>query len=189
MAVEYEHLRTEDVLEQQQKFLNDQLERHTRNISKLKARKRRFILYRMVSLFLGIVLMLFGFIDLIVVESLDANFKNIIIFTLSELAAIPLLRYSFVVFRKMSIDQDIDDIAESIVHTQDNLTQLNEERLAILRGPEKQTKTVVRPGMLKENLIDADALLAIEDSKECPDCGKKTPLKASICRNCGHLFI
>ena len=189
MDVHNQHRKTREVIDEQERFLAEQVERYSRNLSLISARKRRLIVYRLVSLFSGIVLMLFGVIDLIVIRDPNAQFQNVIIFTISELLAIPLLRYSLVVFRKLSIDKDINDLAELIALTKEQLAQIRKERLIFMRGPEKERTTVAKPPLLNPDPVDAADPPSTEDSKECPDCGKTIPRKASICRSCGHLFI
>ena len=54
-------------------------------------------------------------------QSLEANINNILIFTLSEIIAIPVLRYGIVLFRKMPVEQELTAAAEQLIQTQDSL--------------------------------------------------------------------
>lgn len=188
MLSQQEGLKPEEVLDQQEKFLHEQLIMRRKNLARTKARKRRLILFRMLSLFSGVVLFLFGLIVMFFTNLADGNFNNILVFTLSELAAIPLLRYSWQVFHKLDLDQEISDSGELVVQTQDSLTQLNEERLKLIRSSARENKTVVRPGMIREDFIDAKALTADPVFKSCPKCAENVRAEASVCIYCGHKF-
>jgi hypothetical protein len=188
MLSKQEGLKPEDVLDQQEKFLNEQLIMRRKGHARTKARKRRLILFRMLSLFFGVVLFLFGFIVMFFTNLEDGNFNNILIFTLSELAAIPLLRYSWQVFRKLDLDQEISDSAELVIQTQDNLGQLREERLKLIRSSAQENKTIVRPGMLQHDIIDATALMEEPTFKSCPKCAENVRSEATVCIYCGHKF-
>ncbi len=117
MASVQDYRTMEELLDQQEKVLSDQMKRHDREIAKLRRMRRRRIVLRSLALFCGVVLALFGIIDLIVVKTMDANFNNILIFTLSELVAIPFLRFGIVLFRKMPVEQELTAVAEQLVQT------------------------------------------------------------------------
>jgi hypothetical protein len=188
MASRQEGIRQEEVLDQQEKFLNEQLILRRKSLAQTKARKRRLIVFRMLSLFSGVVLFLFGFIVMFFTDLEDGNFNNILVFTLSELAAIPLLRYSWQVFRKLDLDQEISDRAELITQTLDNLELLNDERLKLIRSSGRENKTIVRPGMIQDDIVDAKALMAEPAFKSCPKCAENVRAEANVCIYCGHKF-
>jgi len=188
MPTEQEYRRSEEILEIQERFLTDKIKRFEVEIAKLKGTRRRRIVQRSLSLFAGVVLVLFGFIGIIVVQAQDANFNNIIIFTLSEIIAIPLLRYGIVLFRKMPIEQEISAVVAQLVETQDGIAQLREERLRLIRTPVKATRSGPSPFQPGEKLISFDEPQT-ESSERCPDCGQAIQAGTKICRACGHLFI
>ena len=165
------------------------MKRDDNEIARLRRTRRWRIILRSVQLFSGIVLALYGFIDLVVVKSLDANFNNILIFTICEIVAIPLMRKGIIMFRKMPIEQEITAAVEQLVHTQENLSNINAERLKLIRGPVKAEKlesnvpekTILPKG---EDLITFEQPIAV-----CPECGEGIKDGAKICRNCGHLFV
>ena len=126
MASDQDYRRAEELLDLQEKHLSDQLSRNQREIAALRAKRRRRVVQRSLALFSGVVLMLFGFIHLIVVKELDANFNNILIFSLSEIIAIPLLRIGFVMFRKLPVEQEITAAVEQLVQTQDSMSLLRD---------------------------------------------------------------
>lgn len=189
MLTEEEYRRAEELLNLQEEQFSVQMKRQQKEIAKLKATRRRHIVQRSFSLFGGVVMVLFGFIDLIVVQSLDANFNNIIIFTLSELIAIPLLRYGLVLFRKMPIEEEISSVVAKLVETQDSIAQVREERLKLIRAPIQATRTIITPLPTDEPLVSYDDTPEPDASEHCPDCGESVRAGSKICRNCGHLFI
>jgi hypothetical protein len=186
---EQELRRAEEILELQEKYVSDKMTRFEGEIAKLKRKRRRRILQRSVALFAGVVLVLFGFIDLIVVQSLDANFTNILVFTLSELIAIPCLRYGIVLFRTMPVEQELSAVAEQMIHTQDDIAQLRGERLKLIRTPVKSTRVNLTPLQTDEPLITFQEPPTGERSESCPECGQPIRPGMKICRTCGHLFV
>jgi len=153
-------------------YLNEQLAMRRKRLSRIRGRKRRLILFRMLSLFFGVILLLFGFIVLFFINPEDGNFNNILIFAVSELTAIPLLRYSWQVFRKMDLDQEISDSAELVLQTQDSVAKLHEERLKGIRTSTQENKPFVRPDKLQDDIIDATALTEEPTFKLCPKCAE-----------------
>jgi len=189
MPSDQEYRRTEEVLDIQEKYLSDQLKRHENEIAGLRRKRRRRVVLRSLSLFCGVVLVLFGLIDLIAIQNLNANVNNIIIFTLSELIAFPFLRYGLVLFRKMPIEQEISAAVEKFVETQDSVALLREERLKLIRTPIKAARPETQPLLPVEPLVNFDDLATQESSATCPECGENVREGAKICRKCGHLFI
>ncbi len=189
MGSDQDYRRSEELLDLQEKHLSDQLRRHQQEIAALKRKRRRRVVQRSLALFCGVVLMLFGIIDLIVVKELDANFNNILIFTLSEIIAIPFLRSGIVLFRKMPVEQEITAAVEQLVQTQDSISQLRDERLNLIRTPVTSTRTIISPLSKGEKLVSFDEPTPQESSGTCPECGEKVREGSKICRNCGHLFI
>jgi hypothetical protein len=185
MALEQQGISEEELLNQQEKMLNDQLGWRNRNLGKKKGQRRRLIFVRMLALFFGIVALMFGFIILFYANKEDANFNNIIIFTVVELAAIPLLKNGINLFRKMPIDQEINDLTELVVETQEGIAQLNEERLKLARKSSKPP-SVNRAIAVLENLIDANALMDKASIMKCPQCGESIRREATLCIFCGH---
>jgi hypothetical protein len=189
MPSEEEYRRAEEALDLQEKYLANQLRRHEQEIAKLRRKRRRRIVQGSLALFSGIVLMMFGFIDLIVVKALDANFNNILIFTLAELIAIPLLRQGIVLFRKMPVEQEITSAAEQLVQTHDSVSQLRDERLKLIRSGITSTRTITLPPPVAEHLVSFDDPIPQQASGVCPECGENIREGTKICRNCGHLFV
>ena len=189
MPSEEEYRRTEESIDLQEKYLANQLRRHELEIARLRKKRRRRILLRSLALFSGVVLMLFGFIDLIVVKELDANFNNILIFALSELIAIPLLRQGIVIFRKMPVEQEITSAVEQLVQTQDSVSMLRDERLKLIRGGIQSTRTVTIAPPTGEKLVTFADPTPQATSGVCPECGESIREGSKICRNCGHLFV
>jgi len=189
MPSEQEYRAAEELLDQQEKILAEQVKRQDREILRLKRIRRRRIVLRSVSLFSGVVVMLFGFIDLIVIQAMDANFNNILIFTLSEIIAIPLLRFGVVLFRKMPIEREMTAAVEQLIQVQDGLSHIRNERLALMRNPVKSVRphATFDPG--KETKRNEDLVTFDEPSGVCPECGEKIRDGAKICRQCGHLFL
>ena len=169
-------------------YLNEQLAMRRKRLARIRGRKRRLILFRMLSLFFGVILLLFGFIVLFFINPEDGNFNNILIFAVSELTAIPLLRYSWQVFRKMDLDQEISDSAELVLQTQDSVAKLHEERLKGIRTSTQENKPFVRPDKLQDDIIDATALTEEPTFKLCPKCAEYLRAEATVCIYCGHKF-
>ena len=189
MASVQDYRTMEELLDQQEKVLSDQMKRHDREIAKLRRKKRRRIVQRSLALFCGVVLVLFGIIDLIVVKSMDANFNNILIFTLSELVAIPFLRFGIVLFQKMPVEQELTAVAEQLVQTQDSLAHVREEKLKLIRGPVKAVRTNTTPLQGAGRAPGEELISFDKPSGVCPECGESIREGMKICRNCGHLFI
>jgi hypothetical protein len=186
---EQDYSTTAEMLDQQEKLCSEQLKRGEREIVRLKRKRNRRIVQRSIALFCGVVIMLFGFIDIIVVKQLDANFNNILIFTLCELLSIPLLRYGLVLFRKLPTEQEITSAVEQLVEIQENLFHIRDEKLKLIRNPVKMVRpglTLVQPPV---ETPDADLVTFDEPTKVCPECGEGIREGARICRTCGHLFI
>jgi hypothetical protein len=189
MPSEEEYRRTEEALDLQEKYLSNQLRKYEQEIAKLRRKRRRRIVQRSLALLSGVLLMMFGFIDLIVVKALDANFNNILIFTLSELIGIPLVRQGIVLFRKMPVEQEITSAVEQLVQSQDSVSQLRDERLKLIRSGIKSTRTVILPPPVAEHLVSFEGPTPQQASGVCPECGENIREGSKICRNCGHLFV
>lgn len=189
MANEQEYRRTEELLDQQEKYLSDQMRRHDQEIAKIRRTRRRRIVQRSLALFCGVLLVLFGIIDLVVVNSLDANFNNIMIFTLSELIAFPFLRYGTVLFRVMPIEQELTAAVEQLVQTQDTLSQVKDEKLKLIRTPVKAARPKAAPDPGRAMPPGEEMVSFDEPSTVCPECGESIREGTKICRTCGHLFL
>jgi predicted RNA-binding Zn-ribbon protein involved in translation (DUF1610 family) len=189
MSTVEESRQIRESLEQQERYYNDQIKKLNAETSRLRGTRRRRIVQRILALFGGIVLCLFGFIDLIVIQSLEAHFNNIIIFTVSELGAIPLIRYGLVLFRTMPIDTEINAVSTKIVEIQDLLEQLRQERLKVMREPVKVVRPATETKLEPPKVSTDDFILPDQPAPVCPECGKEVHENAKICRNCGHLFI
>ena len=189
MAEAKDSLRTRETLDREERYYLDQLAREEKRIAHLKGTRRRRILQRSVSLFCGIVLMLFGFIDLIVVKSMEANFNNVFIFILAEFVSIPCLRYGLVLFRKMPIEQELTAAAEEVMNIHLSLAQLREERIAMMRTPIREARTIAPAAATAEEFFRTEPTAKQDASLVCPDCGENIQQDTKICRNCGHLFI
>jgi hypothetical protein len=189
MASEQEYRSSLELLDQQEKIISVQVQRHDREIARLRRKRRRRIIQRSLALFVGIVLALFGIIDLIVVQSLNANITNILVFALSEFIAIPVLRHGIVLFRKMPVEDEITAVAAELVQTQESLAHIREERLALIRTSVKVVRTGAAPARTIENIVGESLVTFDQPSVVCPECGETARAGAKICRSCGHLFL
>lgn len=189
MASDKDYRSNLELLDQQEKILLDQVRRQDLDIARLRRKRRRRIVQRSLALFGGIVLALFGIIDLVVVQSLDANINNILIFTLSEIIAIPVLRYGIVLFRKMPVEEELTAAAEQLMETQESLSHVRRERLALMQGPAKTTRADTPPVESTEKVVGERLVTFDQPSNVCPECGESVREGAKICRSCGHLFV
>lgn len=189
MTDKHDVLRSNEVLDLEEKYLNDKLRRQNQAIALLRRKRRRRIVLRSLALFVGLVLVLYGAVDVIVFKSLEATFGNIIFFVLAELIGLPILIQGIVLFRHMPIDREISAAAEQLVEIQDSLSQLRDERSRIAERNAASIKASPKTSKLAEPLITFEEPLKQDESGVCPSCGKEIRKGTKICRNCGHLFI
>ena len=182
-------VRTDDVINIEEKYLKDLARRQNQTMALLRRKRRRRIVLRSMALFVGLVLMLYGVIDIIVFKSLEATFGNILTFVVAELIAIPILIRGIVLFRTMPIDKEISAATEQLVETQDGLSRLRDERLRKSQPREQSPDATFRKPPITELLVTFEEASAAEKPGICPSCGRETRKGAKICRNCGHLFV
>ena len=178
-----------DVFDLQQNYIIGQLKRQNEFIEELRRKRRRTIITKSSALFFGLVLMLYGIIELVFLRSFETSIGNIIMFGVVEVVAIPLFFRGVVLFRGMAFDADLSHAAEKLVDLQDDLVHLREEHAR------QEDLSAVSSGTRTEDLQDEEEPTPLQaspvrgSSPACPECGKDIQEGARICRNCGHLFV
>ncbi len=189
MADRQDGTRTSEVLDLQERYLSDQIKHQHEIIEGLRRKRRRQVAKRSFSLFVGLVLVAYGAIEIALMQSLADQLGTILLVGAAEVAGIPLAVYGFVLFQKLAFDADLSHAAERLVDLQDDLSQVREERKNLAESPETTLETTAADPHDDGKPTASQNLATRTSTPVCPECGKEFPEGGKICRNCGHLFV